>query len=153
MVPVHAQERKEAFHEPQSRAGVHPPQYCYKGRVAPAPVGNADGTEPLARARSPGRRDACPTLGAHNPEDSLPVSQRREKNARRAGFSSAKLFARGEESPDRGLSGRSTCGVLKRTGICLRRVACQHAAPKMGAVRSVPAAPGGAKSQEGSGGL
>src|SRR5213594_3100799 len=63
MVPVHAQERKEAFHEPQRRAGIHPPQYCYGRRVLPAPVGNADGTEPLALARSPGRRDACPTLG------------------------------------------------------------------------------------------
>jgi len=47
-----AQERKEALHEPQRRAGV-----------SPAPVGNADGTEPLALARSQGRRDACPTLG------------------------------------------------------------------------------------------
>ena len=64
-------------HEParaQCRAGVHPPQYCYPssavallrrtdgGRVSPASVGNADGTERLARARSPGRRDACLTL-------------------------------------------------------------------------------------------
>src|SRR6266496_3816612 len=32
--------------------------------VSPASVGNADGTEPLALARSMGRRDACPTLGA-----------------------------------------------------------------------------------------
>ena len=41
------------FHEPQGRAGV-----------SPASVGNADGTERLALARSLGRRDACPTLGA-----------------------------------------------------------------------------------------
>src|SRR5205809_2640509 len=41
------------FHEPQGRAGV-----------SPASVGNADGMEPLALARSLGRRDACPTLGA-----------------------------------------------------------------------------------------
>src|SRR5439155_6464796 len=53
MVPMHAQKQKEAFHEPQSRAGV-----------SPATVGNADGTEPLALARSLGGRDACPTLGA-----------------------------------------------------------------------------------------
>src|SRR5437868_6758157 len=38
--------------EPQRRAGI-----------LPAPVGNADGTEPLALARSPGRLEACPTLG------------------------------------------------------------------------------------------
>jgi hypothetical protein len=30
--------------------------------VSPAPVGTADRVEPLALARSPGRRDACPTL-------------------------------------------------------------------------------------------
>src|SRR5438093_8971988 len=53
MVPMHARKRKEALHEPQCRAGV-----------SAAPVGNADGTEPLALARSLGRRDACPTLGA-----------------------------------------------------------------------------------------
>jgi len=52
-VPMHAQKRKEAFHEPQGRAGV-----------SPASVGNADGTESLALARSLDRRDACPTLGA-----------------------------------------------------------------------------------------
>ena len=40
------------FHEPQRRAGI-----------LPAPVGNADGTEPLALARSAGRLEACPTLG------------------------------------------------------------------------------------------
>jgi len=40
-------------HEPKCRAGV-----------SPASVGNADGMEPLALARSLGRRDACPTLGA-----------------------------------------------------------------------------------------
>ena len=39
-------------HEPKCRAGV-----------SPASVGNADGMEPLALARSLGRRDACPTLG------------------------------------------------------------------------------------------
>jgi len=60
----------EPFHEPQGRAGV-----------SPAPVGNADGTEPLALARSLGRRDACPTLGplrflvpmrARKPKQALP---------------------------------------------------------------------------------
>ena len=51
MVPMDAQKRKEALHEPQCRAGV-----------PPASVGNADVTEPLALARSLGRRDACPTL-------------------------------------------------------------------------------------------
>src|SRR5881397_1066379 len=53
IVPMHAQKRMEALHEPQRRAGI-----------LPASVGNADGTEPLALARSLGRRDACPTLGA-----------------------------------------------------------------------------------------
>ena len=53
MVPMHAHKRKEVFHQPQRRAGI-----------LPASVGNADGTEPLALARSPGRRDACPTSGA-----------------------------------------------------------------------------------------
>ena len=52
MVPMLARKRKEALHEPQGRAGV-----------SPAQVGNADETEPLALARSLGRRDACPTLG------------------------------------------------------------------------------------------
>src|SRR5437867_11088 len=41
------------LHEPQCRAGV-----------SPASVGNADRPEPLALARSLGRQDACPTLGA-----------------------------------------------------------------------------------------
>src|SRR5438093_12514740 len=53
LVPMHAQKRMEAFHEPQCRAGV-----------SPASADCADGTEPLALARSLGRRDACPTLGA-----------------------------------------------------------------------------------------
>ena len=41
-----------ALNEPQCRAGI-----------LPASVGNADGTEPLALARSQGRRDTCPALG------------------------------------------------------------------------------------------
>src|SRR6266542_4360092 len=52
IVPMHAQERKETLPEPQRRAGF-----------LPASVGKADGTQPLALARSAGRRDACPTLG------------------------------------------------------------------------------------------
>src|SRR5437867_11318993 len=52
MVPMHARKRKEAFHELKRRAGI-----------LPATVGNADGTEALALARSPGRLEACPTLG------------------------------------------------------------------------------------------
>ncbi len=47
----------------QRRAGVHPPQYCYGGRVSPAPGGEADGWEWFALTRSPGRRDARPTIG------------------------------------------------------------------------------------------
>ena len=43
--------------------------------------------------------------------------------------------------PERGLSGRSTFGVLKRKGILLRSSPLQRAAPKMGAVRSLAAAP------------
>jgi len=43
-----------ALHELQGRAGI-----------LPAPVGNADGREPLALARSRGRLEACPTLGPH----------------------------------------------------------------------------------------
>src|SRR5439155_892284 len=61
LVPMHAPKRMEAFHEPQRRAGI-----------LPACVGNADETERLALARSPGRLDpssvaelrrveACPT--------------------------------------------------------------------------------------------
>ena len=46
MIPMHAPKGKEALHEPQRRAGI-----------LPATVGNADGTEALALARSPGRRD------------------------------------------------------------------------------------------------
>src|SRR5436309_2982436 len=38
MVPMHAQKRKEALHEPQCRAGVHAPQYCYGARVLSASV-------------------------------------------------------------------------------------------------------------------
>src|SRR5439155_7074820 len=53
MVPMHAQKRKAALHEPQRRAGI-----------LPASAGNADGTERLALTRSPGRLRACPTLGA-----------------------------------------------------------------------------------------
>ena len=53
MVPMYDHKTKETFHETQGRAGV-----------SPASVGKADGTEPLALARSLGRRDACPTLGA-----------------------------------------------------------------------------------------
>src|SRR5438105_11234409 len=52
MVPMRVRKQVEAFHELQGRAGI-----------LPAPVGNADGTEPLALARSPGRLEACPTLG------------------------------------------------------------------------------------------
>src|SRR5437867_12507190 len=71
--------RQLTFHEPQRRAGV-----------SPAPVGNADGTEPLALARSPGRRDpssvavlrrvdACPTLGA--PRFMVPMQAPRRMEA------------------------------------------------------------------------
>ncbi len=52
MVPMHARKRKEVFDQPQRRPGI-----------LPACVGNADGTEPLALARSPGRLEACPTSG------------------------------------------------------------------------------------------
>jgi len=68
MVPVHAQERKEAFHEPQRRAGI-----------LPATIGNADGTEALALARSPGRLEACPTLGALR--FMVPMHARKRKEA------------------------------------------------------------------------
>src|SRR5438309_2882433 len=67
MVPKHARKRKEALHEPQRRAGV-----------LPAAVGNADGTEPLALARSLGRRDACPTLGALRFKVPMHVPKRKE---------------------------------------------------------------------------
>src|SRR5205809_5225363 len=56
------------FHEPKGRAGV-----------PPASVGNADGTEPLALARSLGRRDACPTLGA--PRFMVPMHDHKPKEA------------------------------------------------------------------------
>src|SRR5207249_2945235 len=49
MVPMHARKRKEAFHEPQRRAGI-----------LPAFVGNADRTEPLALARSPEQAGSLP---------------------------------------------------------------------------------------------
>jgi len=107
MVPMHAQERKEALHEPRAKAGASsthskrcraaakrlvlreafgvrpacrrfprfmvsmhdrktkeslPEPQCRAG-VSPACVGNADGTEALALARSPGRLEARPTLG------------------------------------------------------------------------------------------
>src|SRR5437016_10534780 len=52
MVAMRVRKQMEALHEPQRRAGI-----------LPAPVGNADGTEPLGLARSPGRLEACPTLG------------------------------------------------------------------------------------------
>ena len=55
MVSMHSEKRKEALHEPEGRAGV-----------SPVPVGEADGDLicfPIARKRSLGRRDACPTLG------------------------------------------------------------------------------------------
>jgi len=51
MAPMHAQKRKEVLHEPQPRAGI-----------LTASVGNADGTESLALARSAGRLEACPAL-------------------------------------------------------------------------------------------
>src|SRR6266496_1036497 len=51
MVPMHAQKRMEAFHEPRGRAGM-----------LPASVSNADGMESLALARSPGRLAACPAF-------------------------------------------------------------------------------------------
>ena len=60
----------EALHESQRRAGV-----------SPAPVGNADGTEPLALARSLGRRDACPTLGPA--QFMVPVHAQKRKHALR----------------------------------------------------------------------
>jgi len=50
LVPMHAENRKGALHEPQSRAGV-------------PPALSAKPTEfPLALSRSQGRRDACPAL-------------------------------------------------------------------------------------------
>src|SRR6266542_1014028 len=65
------------------------------------------------------------------------IQNRKDPNHKRSDRSlllSCEIFARHEDFPDRGLSGRSPCGVLKRAGICLRRFACQRAAPNMGAV-------------------
>jgi hypothetical protein len=52
MALAHGHKTEAALQEPKSRAGV-----------SPASVGDADGTQPLALARSACRRDACPTLG------------------------------------------------------------------------------------------
>src|SRR6266496_2609320 len=49
MVLLHAPERKETLHEPQRRAGI-----------LPACVGNADETQPLPAARSPGQAGSLP---------------------------------------------------------------------------------------------
>jgi len=48
---MHAHKRMEALLEQQRRAGI-----------LPATVGDTDGTEALALARSPGRLEARPTL-------------------------------------------------------------------------------------------
>src|SRR5438045_1430909 len=56
MVPMRVRKQMEALHEPQRRAGI-----------LPASVGNADGTEPLALTRWPGRLEACPTSQARCP--------------------------------------------------------------------------------------
>src|SRR5207249_10006070 len=53
VAPTPTGQLRAPLNEPQGRAGV-----------SPASVGNADGMESLALARSLGRRYACPTLGA-----------------------------------------------------------------------------------------
>src|SRR5439155_1692320 len=55
MVPMHGRKADGAFHEPERRAGA-----------SAAPVRETDGKLAfrLARRRSAGRRDACPTLAA-----------------------------------------------------------------------------------------
>ncbi len=59
----------------------------------------------------------------------------------RAALLSVRILARRHDFPDRGLSGRSAFGMLKRAGFRLDSFPGQRAAPRMGAVRSVAAAP------------
>src|SRR5438093_3401784 len=81
-------------HEPQRRAGIHPPQYCYGGRVLLASVGNADGSELLALARSPGRLEACPTLGPLRSMVPLHAQERKEAFQKREQAPALQTLAR-----------------------------------------------------------
>ncbi len=90
LVPVHAQERKEASHEPEGRAGV-----------SRTPGGEADGgfAVPVAPQHALGRRDACPTLlskRAQNPAKNAHDPGTRSAGLRQGAFRQATCFA-----PDR----------------------------------------------------